>query len=166
MEMFLTLHYLAHSFWGVAGLGCRVFLLRVRRVCLTSKENQEKREQNLEPTLFPLPLPWSMFPRMGTRMRAGQIMQRWYISALGRVTRAFPLFAVVVQWLWHLEGTLKKIARLVNDSRETGRQANGEEGSSQGFPDKMKGERKLSEFLFKNHFGGLCLNERTVSWHA
>lgn len=157
------LHYLAHSFWGVSGLGCRVFLVLVCRVCHTSKENQETREQNLKPILFPLPLLWNMFPRMGTRMRAGQIIQHWYISALGRVTRAFPLFAVVVQGLWHLEGTLKKIARLVNDSRERGRKANGEEGSSQRFPDKMKGGRKLSEFLFKNHFGGLCLNERTVS---
>lgn len=159
MEIFLTLHCLAQSFWGMSGLGCRVFLVRVCRVCLTSKENQEKREQNL----FPLPLLWNMFPRMGTRMRAGQIMQSWYTRALERVTGAFPLFAVVVQWLWHLEGTLKKTARLGNDSRERGRQANGEEGSSQRFPDKMKGERKLTEFLFKNHFGGLCLNERTVS---
>jgi len=58
---------------------------------------------------------------------------------------------------------LKKIARLVNDSRERGRKANGEEGSSQRFPDKMKGRRKPSEFLFKKHFGGLCLNERTIS---
>lgn len=157
------LHYLAHSFRGVSGLGCRVFLVRVCRVCLTPKENQEKREQNLKPILFPLPLLWNMLPRMTTRMRAGQIIQRWYISALGRVTRAFPLFAVVVQWLWHLEGTLKKTAWLVNDSKERGRKANGEEGSSQRFPDKMKGGKKLSEFLFKNHFGGLCLNERTVS---
>lgn len=37
---------------------------------------------------------------------------------------------------------------------------------SQRFPDKMKGQRKPCEFIFKSHFGGLRLNEKTIPCRA